>query len=113
LYCAVLPAPWLVRTRGHVFVEAFITMMGRPLRRAVETFIYAACIIAALVFCYYSAVKLAHHLGTGEYETRSVDMPLWLLYLPMPFSFFLVAVEFGRFLFGAQSMYSSPARKGD
>ena len=32
-------------------------------------------------------------------------MPLWTLLLPIPFCFFLVAIEFGRYLIGLDNMY--------
>ena len=39
-------------------------------------------------------------------DVRSVDMPQWALYGAMPFCFFLVAIEFARYLIGLDDMYS-------
>ena len=38
-------------------------------------------------------------------DLRTVDMPQWVIYLPMPICFTLVAVEFTRFLLGFDDMY--------
>ena len=38
-------------------------------------------------------------------DVRSVDMPQWALFGPMPFCLFFVAVEFARYLFGVDDMY--------
>ena len=88
LFLTMLAAPWLVRRKGHVFVEALTDMMPPVLRRLVEKLVYVMCILIALVFFYYAAQKFITHLSSGEYEARSVDMPLWLLFASMPVAFY-------------------------
>ena len=37
---------------------------------------------------------------------RSFEIPIWILFLPMPICFFMCAIEFLRFLIGIDDMYS-------
>jgi hypothetical protein len=41
-----------------------------------------------------------------EQDLRGIDMPYWTLFFPMPIAFFLIALEFLRYLIGPVSYYS-------
>lgn len=107
LWFAMLAAPWLVRIKGHVFIDAVTQMLPPDFQRVLAKAVYLVCITATLVFSYFSLQLLIEAFGSGEIDTRGEDMPLWTLLFPLPFCFFLVAVEFGRFLIGLDSMYGS------
>jgi C4-dicarboxylate transporter, DctQ subunit len=38
-------------------------------------------------------------------DERSIDIPYWLLYVLFPPCFSLIALEFSRYLLGAESLY--------
>lgn len=105
LFCTMFVAPWLVRKKAHVFVESLISKLPLPLRRAIEKSVYVLCIVVSLVIFYFSLGKFITHLSSGEYEARSVDVPLWVVFSSLPPAFLLIAIEFARFLFGRESMY--------
>lgn len=114
LFCTMLAAPWLVRIKAHVFVESFVNQLPPLPRRIAEKLVYALCIFAALVLFYFALKQFVFHLSSGEFDTRSVDMPRWLLFLPLPLSFLLMAIEFARYLVGVESMYAGhPANRGN
>lgn len=106
LYFAMSAAPYLVRHRGHVTIEALVTVLPAPLRRALAKLVYAVCMAVALLFAYYSGELFVEAFVSQELDLRGIDMPYWTLFLPMPFCFVLVALEFLRYLVGAASMYS-------
>jgi TRAP-type C4-dicarboxylate transport system permease small subunit len=106
LYGTMLVAPWLVRRKAHVFVESLVVLLPGAVQRLLEKLVYVLCILIALVFAYFMLEKFIFHLSSGEYETRSVDMPLWLVFATPTVAFFLIAVEFARYLLGPDSMYS-------
>lgn len=106
LFCTMFAAPWLVRRKGHVFVESFVARAPAGLRRGIERFVYLLCIAVCLIIFYYSLGKVITHISSGEFEARSVDVPLWLVFSSMPPAFLMMAIEFGRFLFGRDTMYS-------
>ena len=105
LWFAMLAAPYLVRIKGHVFIDAITQLLPPGAQRVLAKLVYVICITATLVFSYFSLVLLIEAFGSGEIDTRGEDMPLWTLLFPLPFCFFLVAVEFGRYLIGIDSMY--------
>ena len=39
-------------------------------------------------------------------DVRSIDMPQWILFGPMPVCFFFLTIEFIRYLIGIDDMYS-------
>ncbi len=105
LYLTMLGAPWLVRIRGHVFVESATLRMGRSVRHVVERFVYIVCIALCLVLSYYAVEQALDMASRGEEDWRSIVMPRWVLFAALPIGFLLAAVEFARFLFGDDSMY--------
>ena len=113
LYFTMLAAPWLVRIKGHVFIDAITQFLPRQIKRVLAKIVYAMCIGSSLVFCVVSVQLLLEALESGLMDIRGVSMPSWTLYLPMPFASLLVAIEFGRFLIGIDDMYSDRGEAGD
>ena len=105
LFCTMFAAPWLVRKKGHVFVESFVSKLPSGAGRAVEKFVYVLCITVSLIIFYYALGKFITHLTSGEFEARSVDIPLWVVFSSLPPAFLMIAIEFARYLFGKESMY--------
>jgi len=105
LYFTMLAAPWLVRQKGHVSVDALVSRLAGLARRLVEKTVYLICVAVSLVFAWYAFRLLMDAIASGQFDERSVDIPTWLLYAPMPVGFALVALEFARFLLGADSFY--------
>ena len=106
LFSTMLAAPWLVRLRGHVVVESLTMAMPARVRWAMAKAVYVLCILLSLLFVYYGFVEMELALGTGELDLRSIDMPKWILFVPFPLGFTLVAIEFGRYLLGFGSYYT-------
>ncbi len=107
LYFAMFAAPWLVRIKGHVFIDAVTQLLTPRAQGVLAKFVYLICVTSCLIFSFFSLNLLIEAFASGEIDTRGEDMPLWALLLPLPFCFFLVAIEFGRFLIGLDSMYGS------
>ena len=105
LWFAMLAAPWLTRIKGHVFIDAVTQLLPLGAKRVVAKFAYLLCVCATLIFSYFSMELLIDAFATGQTDTRGEDMPLWTLLFPIPFCFFLVAIEFGRYLIGIDDMY--------
>lgn len=105
LWFTMLAAPYLVRIKGHVFIDAITQLLPAAVQRVIAKFAYLVCIVSSLVFCWYALDLLIESIATGQIDTRGEDMPQWTLLLPIPLSFFLVALEFGRYLIGLDSMY--------
>ncbi len=107
LWFTMLAAPYLVRIKGHVFIDAITQLLPPAPQRVMAKFAYVVCILSSLVFFWYSFLLLIEAIVTDQIDTRGEDMMQWTLLLPIPISFFLVAVEFGRYLIGLDDMYGS------
>lgn len=106
LWFTMLAAPWLVRIKGHVFIDAVTQFLPTVVKSAVAKVVYSICIASATIYCFQAAGLLWDAVQNDKIDVRSVDMPQWALYGAMPFCFFLVAVEFARYLTGLDDMYS-------
>lgn len=102
-----LGAPWLVRERGHVYVEILL-MVLEPRRRAVlRIAIGVICIAVCSVLAWYGFdLTIRDYLG-NEKDVRSLDMPRWMLVAFVPLSFAMMAIEFLRFLLRREDFLGS------
>ena len=107
LFSTMLGAPWLVRRKGHVVVESLTLAMPPRVRMFMAKLAYLVCIVLSLLFVYYGLVEMIEAIGSRELDLRSIDMPKWILYVPFPLGFSLVAVEFLRYLLGFDTYYSN------
>ncbi len=105
LWFTMLAAPYLVRIKGHVFIDAITQLLPPGPQKVLAKISYSICIVSCLVFFYYALDLLIDAIAGDLIDTRGEDMMLWTLLLPIPPCFFLVAMEFGRYLLGFDSMY--------
>ena len=105
LYYTMFAAPWLVRIKGHVFIDAVTQFFPPLVTRVTATMVYFICICSALTFTYFSSQLFIEAWNLETVDVRGIDMPQWSLILPIPICFSLVAVEFARFLIGIDDMY--------
>ena len=105
LYLTLLSAPWLLRQKGHVAISGLRNMLAPKPRRVLERATYLLALILMLILTYYGTVLTWETLFSGDLDIRSFEFPRWLVYLPMPIGFALLAVEFARLLFGRDSLY--------
>jgi TRAP-type C4-dicarboxylate transport system permease small subunit len=113
LYTTFLPMAALVRGKGHVFVEFIREPMPPALKRACERGVYIVCIALCAYLAWIASTHFVNAIRTGAYETRSLDMPLWVVYLPMALGLWLSTLEWLRFLLGFDSMYEIDPLKMD
>lgn len=107
LYFTMFAAPWLVRVKGHVFIDAVTQMLPRGAQVVLGKIVYFLSICSALVLCYVSILLLIDAIATSDLDIRGIYIPKWVLLAPMPPCFLLVAVEFLRYLIGVDDMYGS------
>ena len=93
--------PCLYRTTDRRCAET----VQAPLSRAVS----AICIVICVMLVWYTWGATAKAYQYGDAEMRSLDMPKFLLLGAMPICFALMAVQFGRFVFGRETLHSGEA----
>lgn len=106
LYIAMCSAPWLVRQKGHVAIEALVSILPPALRERLAKVVYLVCATLAMYFAYLSVELFIEACITGNLDVRGIDMPYWTQFLPMPFGYALVSLEFLMYLIGRRHYYS-------
>ena len=107
LYITMFAGPYLVRERGHVYIDALISRVPLLLEKIFAKLTYMIAIAASLLVTVLSSQLFWDAVRTGLYDEQGVDMPFWSLYLPIPIGFGLMVIEFARYLFGSQFMHRS------
>ena len=113
LYFTLFAAPYLVREKGHVYIEAFISRLPRKAQRALEVVVYLLCIVTTGMFAWISFVLLEQKIVEGTIDIRGIDFPSWVIIAPLGPCYLLVATEFLRFLVGRDSLYRRTGGTGD
>lgn len=106
LYIAMFSAPWLLREKGHVAIEAVIAQLSPRIQRILAKFVYLVCMLASILFSYFSWELFLDALQSGQLDVRGVDMPYWAQFLPMLIGFVFISLEFLMFLLGVRHYYS-------
>ena len=106
LWFTMLAAPYLLRIKGHVFIDAVTQFLPPAIKSAVAKLVYVLCITGCCIYGYQLTGLLVEALQSGELDMRTYEVPIWLLFIPMPLCFFMCVIEFLRYLVGIDDMYS-------
>jgi TRAP-type C4-dicarboxylate transport system permease small subunit len=100
-------APWLVREKGHIYVEILFMHLSPRARKWLLRFIGLACIAVCLVIAWYGfGITIADFRG-NEKDVRSFDMPRWMIVGWIPLGFLMMAIEFARYLVRGENFLGS------
>ena len=103
LYIGTLAAPWLLREKGHVSIEAVRQQLSARVRRLFAKTAYTIGLVVSIIVVVFSFPVL--ETNWGEYEFRAYVMHKQWLVLPVTVGFLLLGIGFARFLFGSESLY--------
>jgi len=107
LLIPLLGAPWLVREKGHIYIELLVTALPAQVRRALLMIVVVACIAVALILAWFGGAITLQDFAANEKDVRSFDMPRWMLMVFVPLSFAMMALEFLRLLVRRESPYGT------
>ena len=116
IYILFLGSPWLVRTRGHVYIELLTAAVPERSREVLSRGIAAACAFVCLVWLWYtSGIFIEHALDPIAFDELRAErgMRLWTTSIAYPIGFFGMAIEFLRYVFGRETMHSGMAGLGN
>jgi C4-dicarboxylate transporter, DctQ subunit len=113
LYFTLLSAPYLARKKGHVYVDAITSRLPAGPRWVANKFAYLVCVITSLIFAYIGFKLAFEAFQSGSIEERSIDVPSWVDYSPVGPVFLILAIEFGRYLIGIDTMYADRTQAQD
>lgn len=98
LFVPCLGAPWLVREKGHIFVEIALMYLSPARRRRATMAIGIFCVIICFIIAWYGGEVTVRDYVEGRFDTRSFDVPRWYLVIWIPIGFLMMGLEFLRFL---------------
>jgi C4-dicarboxylate transporter, DctQ subunit len=104
-----LGAPWLVRERGHVYVEIVLMHLNAANRRRMGYVIGAFCIAVCAVLAWYGFDVTLTNFLRRDVDVRSMDMPRWMIVIFIPLSFAMMAFEFLRHMLRGESVLGDMA----
>ena len=93
-----LGAPWLVREKGHVYVEIVLMALPPRVRAAFTWVVGVVCVAVCAVLAWYGFEVAIGDFLRNEKDVRSMDMPRWMIVGFIPLAFSMMALEFLRFL---------------
>ena len=105
LYVTFLSMPWLIRTKGHVFVEFLRIALPASAKRVMARIVYVGCMVLCLYLGWVALNSMILSIQRGTYEMRTFDIPKWVVFAPMVAAFGLSALEWLRFALGYDDMY--------
>ena len=106
LYMTMFAAPWLVRERGHIRIDSFVSFLPKRVKFVLERAILVLCFGLCAVAVWYSVKFSIQFWQRGTIDIRSIEIPRSLLFVPMAIGFALCAVEFLRSLLRAEPLGS-------
>lgn len=105
LLIPLLGAPWLVREKGHIYIELLVGALPPRPRQALMWVIVIVSLAVCAVLAWYGGAITVQNFVQNEKDVRSFDMPRWMLMLSMPLAFGMMALEFLRLLLRRESPY--------
>jgi C4-dicarboxylate transporter, DctQ subunit len=102
-----LGAPWLVREKGHIYVEIVLMYLSPAWRRVLAQLIGIACVAVCAIVAWYGFAVTVNDYVQNEKDVRSFDMPRWIVIGFIPLSFTMMALEFLRFLVRRENFLGS------
>jgi len=109
LYMTMLGAPWLVRERGHVHIELLTSALPAGPQRVVSRTVAALCVVVCVILAWKGTDLFLTNIERNDFDVRAYFYPRWLLTVTLPVSFGLMAIEFGRFVFGSELLHTGQA----
>ena len=93
-----LGAPWLVREKGHIYIEILLMALSPRVRARFTLLIGLVCIVVCAVVAWYGFTVTLNDFLQNEKDVRSLDMPRWIVVGFIPLGFGMMGLEFLRFV---------------
>ena len=108
-YLTMLGAPWLLRHRGHVYIELVTAALPKPMLNIFSRFVSLLCLLVCAYMAFKGADLVGLNLQRSDLDVRAYYFPTWLLNIAFPISFGLMALEFLRFVIGPEILHTGEA----
>lgn len=93
VFVAFLGAPWLMRKRGHVQIDLFISRVSPKAQKYWSAGANFAMVVIAIVLAYVAMSITINYLVNGRVMQDVMETPQWILLLPIPVGSFFLALQ--------------------
>ena len=91
-----LAAPWLLYKNEHVRVDVLLTALPGAVARQIDRAADGVGLAVCVVFFWYAIKVIADSMQLGSMIIKTLVIPEWWTFVPVPVCFALLAVEFVR-----------------
>lgn len=91
-----LAAPWLLYKNEHVRVDMLLTALPRTIARQVDRGADLVGLAVCTVFVWYGLKVIGDSMQLGSMIIKTLVIPEWWTFVPVPFCFTLLGIEFVR-----------------
>jgi TRAP-type C4-dicarboxylate transport system permease small subunit len=96
----LLAAPWLLHRNEHVRLDLLDQLLSPVTRRRLHRASSAIGLAVCIAIVWYALKVIVDTRAIGAMVMKSLVFPEWWLFVPLPLSFGLMALEFARRLLG-------------
>ena len=111
IYVLMLGCPWMVRQKAHVYIEMVTAALSEGPRNVLSRLIALSCFGVCLVLAIYTGLLAWEDYDWNRYDELrgQLDIKRWVVMVAMPIGFGFSALEFLRFVFGANVIHTGAA----
>ena len=91
-----LAAPWLMYKNEHVRVDMLLTALPAGVARQIDRAVDAVGLAVCVVFVWYGIRVIADSMQLRSMIIKTLVIPEWWTFVPVPVCFALLGVEFVR-----------------
>lgn len=91
-----LAAPWLLYKNEHVRVDMLLTLLPGGVARQIDRAADVVGLGVCVVFVWYGMKVIADSMQLGSMIIKTLVIPEWWTFIPVPVCFALLGVEFVR-----------------
>ncbi|MEQ8344914.1 MAG: TRAP transporter small permease [Sneathiellaceae bacterium] len=106
LYLTMLSVPWLMRARGHIYIEILTASVPDRVRHVISRLVAAGAAIVCAVLTWYSIDFVAGDIATAKFDWRAPDIPRAWVSISLPIGFGLLGIECLRYVFGREILHT-------
>jgi TRAP-type transport system small permease protein len=103
-----LAAPWLLYKNEHVRIDMLLTALPGAIARQIDRAADLVGLIVCVVFVFYGIKVIADSMQLGSMMIKTLVLPEWWTFVPVPVCFALVSIEFVRRMLTGSGIVSRP-----